>query len=308
MMSDERDCIRRFSFTGLPIRGQWVRLGGVLEEALGVDRYPAPIRTLLAKMLAAVAMLADNIKFKGAVSLQSKGDGSLLRSLAECRAQTHLRAIAHLVDDWQADAPAAAAEHDLRAWLGAGQLAFTLLPDDTNQQPYQGLIELSEPSLEQNLAKYFAVSEQLPTWIFLALSPEAVTGLCLQRLPSRDLATEIELQAHEEAWQTLRLLAETVDAAEMHQHDAAGLLSKLFAEYPCRLFPARVLDFQCTCTRRKTDQTLELLPATEINELLAERGSIDVDCEFCGQRYSYDAIDIQSLRNNTHSRPDTTLH
>ena len=45
-------------------------------------------------MLAAVAMVADGIKFRGAVTLQSRGPGPLSTVLAECRDQHLLRGIA----------------------------------------------------------------------------------------------------------------------------------------------------------------------------------------------------------------------
>ena len=235
-----------------------------------------------------------------------KATAPLLRSLAECREQQYLRAIAHLNE--QVDAPPSSAQGDIRAWLGNGRLALTLLPEDQTQQPYQGMIELSGPTLEDNLADYFATSEQLPTRIFFAHTPTQVTGLCLQRLPNRDLATEIEMETHDEAWHTLNLLADTVTAEELSQHSAEQLLRKLFAEYPCRLHPSRKLAFQCTCSRAKTDHTLELVPPEEIDTLLKELGQIEVSCEFCGHQYLYDAIDIKSLRSNLASRPDATLH
>ncbi len=96
------DILHRFSFADLPIRGQWVRL----EKALGLTTvqrdYPYALQSLLNEMLAAVAMVADNLKFDGAVALQSRGSGVLRRSLAECRNQGLLRGIMHL-DEEQAE-------------------------------------------------------------------------------------------------------------------------------------------------------------------------------------------------------------
>ena len=293
------DSLYRFSFDDLPVRGQWVRLCTCLEAATSVREYPAPIRDLLARMLAAVAMFADNIKFEGAVALQSKGNGALIRTLAECREREFLRGIAH-VDD---EVPPPDDVADLTAWLtGAdgqiGRLALTLIPEPgSDATTYQALVELASGSLADNLKAYFAASEQLPTELYFAATERAVTGLLLQRLPSSASAAEIALDVDDDAWQTITTLASTVTEAELAQLAPQQILRRLFHEYPCRLHPPRSLSHRCSCSREKSDRTLRVLDDEELQSLLEEEGEIVVDCEFCAERYRYDAIDIEALRH-----------
>ena len=139
-----QDCLHRFTFENYPVRGQWVRLTDTIRAANAVREYPEAIKNLLNQMLAAVAMFADNLKFEGAVSLQSRGHGALIRSLAECREQKYLRCIAHL-DEARA---VPAHDNDLAAWLGDGQLALSLIPPaDSQQVPYQGLVALAQTKM-----------------------------------------------------------------------------------------------------------------------------------------------------------------
>lgn len=126
------DQLHRFSFENLPVRGQWVRLTDSLSAANSHRTYPPAVKNLLSQMFAAVAMFADNLKFEGAVTLQSKGDGGpLIRSLAECRDQKYLRGIAHLEEQFQAPPD----PHNLAAWLGKGHLALSLIPHLTAKRP-----------------------------------------------------------------------------------------------------------------------------------------------------------------------------
>ena len=302
----DEDCLHRFSFENYPVRGQWVRLTDTIADANANRAYPAAIKSLLNQMFAAVAMFADNLKFQGAVALQSKGDGALIRTLAECREQKYLRGIAHLNEAF--DTPEQ--PHELSSWLGHGQLALSLIPPpDSQQVPYQGLVELQQVSLSTNLENYFLISEQLPSRLYLADSDESVTGLLLQRLPSSDRATEVTIAAENEAWQAILTLADTVTEQELLQLPAQTMLQRLFAEYPCRLYPARKLSYRCSCSRFKSDRTLRILGAGELQKLFAERGEIHVDCEFCGTRYNYDAVDIGELIGNQSSPPVSgTLH
>ncbi len=313
---DPADVLHRFSFVDLPIRGQWVRLDRVLDGAFAAHAYPGPVRELLAQMFAAVAMFADNLKFTGTVALQSQGPGALRRSLAECREHAYLRGIAHVDAERHAQEPQLNDRVDLTAWLDGGRLALTLIPprDSSQQQTsYQGLIDLEHPTLAACLERYFETSEQLPTRLFFAtrFTPDGAvtgTGLLLQRLPNEDGATEIASQTYDEAWHTIETLAATLTADELAALGPEPLLRRLFAEYPCRLYPSRQLSFKCTCTRAKTDQTLRILPEHELTELLEERGRIDVNCEFCGTNYGYDKLDVTALLKSGGSEPGATVH
>jgi molecular chaperone Hsp33 len=293
---NDHDCLHRFSFEHLPVRGQWVRLTDTVAAANSVLKYPPPIKSLLNEMLAAVAMFADNLKFEGAVALQSRGNGALIRTLAECREQKYLRGIAHLNEEFDEQKGAPDNPGLLSAWLGEGQLALSLIPPaDSHQVPYQGLVALQEASLSTNLESYLLNSEQLPSRIYLASSGTSVTGLLLQRLPTADLASDVTVASEEDAWQSILTLADTVSQAELLALPPAEMLRRLFAEYPCRLHPARMLSYRCTCSRSKSDRTLRVLDDEELAELLREQTEITVDCEFCGSRYTYDAVDVNAL-------------
>ena len=293
------DNLYRFSFTDLPIRGQWVRLQSTLEAAGQYRTYPTQVSELLGQMLATVAMVADNLKFSGAVAMQSQGNGALRRSLAECRDHTNLRGIMHLTDD--TSFPRSnhdGSNHDIGAWLGQGQLALTLIPDEeTGMQPYQGLVALEKQDLAKCLEDYFARSEQLDTRLHFANGVDArgVTGLLLQRLPNHPDASEADCDAAKDAWETLTALTATVTNAELGELDVETLLHRLFHEYPCVLQTPKTLAYQCTCNSERTDSTLMMLGKDDLGALLKEQGEITVDCEFCGRRYGYDAIAVARL-------------
>lgn len=304
------DLLQRFSFDNLPVRGQWVRLNEVVDQATTDKNYPPSLIESLGQMLTAVAMFADNLKFKGAVTLQSKGDGALIRSLAECRDQSFLRGIMHLAEDHQTPQNPS----DITSWLGQGHLALTLIPEPQSQlKPYQGLVELKQLSLAENLENYFANSEQLQTRLFFATRATTTTGLLLQRLPNADHATEMDIDAAQEAWHTLTTLAQTLREEELLEFSPQELLQRLFAQFPCRLHTPRALSYRCTCSRHTSDQTLRILGRKDLQALLQEQsvreqGHITVDCEFCGTRYRYDTVDIAALHSTSPSPQSGTVH
>lgn len=292
------DFLQRFSFPGLPIRGQWIRLDKTLSAMSNYEAYPQGVKILLGEMFAAVTMVADNLKFSGAVSLQSQGDGALARSLAECRDQQYLRGIAHLTEDEARLQPAGT----LADWLGNGQLALSLLPDkSTRMNPYQGLVEIDPAGLATSLERYFEYSEQLQTRLHFASIDGTTTGLLLQRLPDAPDATEAAVAAAQDDWLTLTTLAASVTHHELASLAPQQMLLRLFNEYPCELYNPRKLSFRCTCSTEKSDQTLLVLGRDDLLALASEQPEIHVDCEFCGHRYAYDqqAIDNLLKRNSS---------
>ena len=286
------DLLRRFSFPGIPIRGQWIRLDATLGAIAQYQNYPNNVQALLGEMFAAVTMIADNLKFSGAVSLQSQGNGALVRSLAECRNQQYLRGIAQLNEE-SASAPAATSLAD---WLGKGQLALSLLPDkSTRMNPYQGLVAINPKGLAASLEGYFQNSEQLQTRLHFASLDGATTGLLLQRLPDAPDASESTISQANEDWITLTTLAASVTDEELANLPPEQMLVRLFSEYSCKLYTPRALSFRCTCSSEKSDETLMVLGREDLLALASEQPEIHVDCEFCGHRYAYDRTAVNAL-------------
>jgi molecular chaperone Hsp33 len=66
--------------------------------------------------------------------------------------------------------------------------------------------------------------------------------------------------------------------------------------------------FRCRCTRRRTEAVLKLLGEAETRSVLAERGRVEVTCEYCGKRRHFDAVDVDSLFVESVAPPSDTLH
>ncbi|MET0204308.1 MAG: Hsp33 family molecular chaperone HslO, partial [Casimicrobiaceae bacterium] len=50
---------------------------------------------------------------------------------------------------------------------------------------------------------------------------------------------------------------------------------------------ARPVHARCSCTRRRVENALVIAGRDEIEAALAERGTVEVTCEFCNRRYSF---------------------
>ena len=308
--------LHKFLFEGLPVRGMLVRLTDSWQEVLRrravTGAYPEPVQNLLGEMSAAAALMQANIKFNGSLILQVFGDGPVKLAVAEARSDMSFRATAKVVGEVPADA-------QLEAMLnvqGQGRCAITLDPKDRlpGQQPYQGVVPLHgdqrEPlqQLSQVLEHYMLQSEQLDTRLVLAANGDVAAGLLIQRLPvegegnlgGRRNEDEIGLS---EAFNRVAHLAATLTREELLTLDADTILHRLFWEETVRRFEPLSPSFACSCSRERVRSMLGSLGREESDSILAERGDIEIGCEFCGQQYRFDAVDVGELFTPAQDQP-----
>jgi molecular chaperone Hsp33 len=300
--------LTKFIFEGLPVRGMLVRLTTSWQELLARRAeqapWPTPVRDLVGEMAAAGALMQANIKFNGALVLQVFGDGPVKLAVAEVQPDLAFRATAKVVGE-------VAAEAQLEAMLnvhGQGRCAITLDPQDRlpGQQPYQGVVPLHgdrrEPlqQLSQVLEHYMLQSEQLDTRMLLAADDERAAGLLIQRLPAEGTGRvsgerdEDQIGLNED-FNRIAHLAATLTRDELLKLDAETVLRRLFWEERLRRFEPRRARFACSCARERVAGMLRGLGREEVDSIIAERGEVEVGCEFCGRQYRFDAIDAQSI-------------
>ena len=315
-MDGDMDGLFDFSFEDLPVRGALVRLRDTWSRVIEGHRYPSNVAQLLGEMLGGAALLSHLVKDTD-VALQARGDGPLRLVMAESLMhRTGLRGIARLREDTaeamaaampvSALAPALAPFVDaevapIETLLGKGDLAITLRPSTPaarstrNAEMHQGIVPLEGTSLSGCIEHYFATSEQLPTRLWLTAAGGIAAGLLLQRIPSNPQQSEMSESMAAQYWSELLILAGTLTAGELRNMPVDRLLLNLFHEHRVRLRPPQKLGFHCTCSRDKTEAVLRLLGKDEVDTLLASRGEVDMQCQFCGTNYVFSDSQADAL-------------
>jgi len=231
--------------------------------------------------LAAGVLLSSNLKLPGKLILQIQGQGDLKMLVAETDSNHSSRATARWNEQANLDDG-----RSLIELLGENAVfGITLQPNEG--EPWQGIVPLEGSSIAEMLTHYMLRSEQLETHITLAADGDTASGLLLQRLPEETL--------DEDAWAHVTALADTVTAEELLKLDAQHLLYRLFHETPPRVFEPETLEFACTCSRGKVSDMLLMLGGEEVGSIVAEEGSISVDCDFCNEKYVFDETDVNAL-------------
>ena len=286
------DILRRFIFERFAVRGYVVHLDASWRALIEHHAYPEVVRDTLGESVAATVLLAATLKFDGLLTLQMQGPGPMHLLVVQATHRMAVRGVAR----WRGELPAA--RPSLEALSGGGQLTVTVESGDRGSR-YQGIVPLTSGRLADCFEAYFARSEQLPTRLWLVATPERAAGLLLQRLPSGASASAEELEhsaaAGDEDWNRVLHLAATLTGGELATLPAGELLRRLFHEEDLRLYEPGPVFFQCTCSRERVSGILRSLGEAEVRDILAERGAVEVRCEFCNRAWQYDAVDVAGL-------------
>jgi molecular chaperone Hsp33 len=249
-------------------------------------QYPDAIRETLGEAVVASLLLAATIKFEGVLSLQLQGDGPVHLLLAQCTSGLGVRGLARHRD---VDIGGSLKIRDL---IGAGNLTVTLETDDGAQR-YQGIVPIEGERLADSLQAYFQNSEQLPTRLWLHADAQGASGMLLQKLPGP--AATVDAAAIDDAWRRVQLIADTLTPEELRTLADAEILHRLFNEDDLRLFEPSPVYFRCRCSRERVAGMLQGLGEAETRSVIAERGKVEVHCDFCNRGYVFDAVDVEQL-------------
>ena len=306
--------LHKFLFDGLPVRGMLVQLADVWQEVLKrraanleTGAYPEPVRHLLGEMTAAAVLMQSNIKFNGALVMQIFGDGPLKLAVVEVQPDLSLRATAKVVGELDE----ASTLSQMVNVHNEGRCAITLDPKTKlpGQQPYQGVVPLFDDQrnkldkFSDVLQHYMLQSEQLDTTLVLAANDTTAAGLLIQRLPIKgegNLAAKASMEDEDEIgrnedYNRIAILAASLTADELLNLDAETILRRLFWEEKLVRFEPLAPSFACSCSRERVSHMIRGLGVAEAESILAERGEIEVGCDFCGKQYRYDPVDAAHI-------------
>jgi molecular chaperone Hsp33 len=294
------DALARFVFEDAAVRGALVSLDRACGEILDCHPYPPALKRVLAELLAAAALLASTLKFKGTLIVQLQADGPVRLLVVECDASLSLRATAQWKDR-AAALPETASLLELAGGPEHGRLAITLDPKDGGPL-HQGIVALEATSIATLIEHYLRTSEQIDSRMAIAAEGPRVRGLLLQRLPGATTADE-------KTWTRAAARVEAMPRRALLAHsDAPEWLQTNFPGDDVRLFTAREARFACSCSDERVANTLRMLGRVEVDSILAEQGLIGVTCEFCNRHFTFVAEDARALFDGergtaTRSRP-----
>lgn len=188
--------------------------------------------------------------------------------------------------------PNAQGKLDVGGALGIGVLS--IIKDIGLKDPYVGQTELVTGEIAEDLTYYFATSEQTPSSVALGVlmnkdnTVRQAGGFILQLLPG---ASEEVIDCLEKKLAEITSITALLDA---------GSTPEMILEHVLGQFGLEILDklpaaFSCNCSRERIEKALISVGKKELQEMIDEGKTIEVNCHFCNKHYPVTVEELKQL-------------
>lgn len=286
------DEIVRMIAKDAPIKAAAITGTELVERARAIhDTWPVATaalgRTLLAASLMGNMLKEEN----GSVTLRIKGGGPLGTITAVSDNQGNVRGY---VQNPAVDVPRKAhAKLDVGAAVGSNG-DITVIKDIGLKDPYVGSVQLVGGEIAEDVAAYYAESEQIPTACAFGvlIAPEQTVsvagGYLIQLLPGTEDGVIDQIEAGiREVGAVSGLLAEGITAEELLRRVLAGFELEVLEQTP--------VEYRCYCSRQRVSRALISMGAEELRSMIEEQGGAELTCQFCDKIYSFSREELEEL-------------
>jgi molecular chaperone Hsp33 len=253
----------------------------VLEELRDrFDLWPVPAAAL-GRCLAGAALLQRlATKTPSRLMLEVRGNGPLLRLLAEADDEGNLRGMVGdgrvQVPDWP--------NGKLGVGRAVGKGYLRVLREYEKGNSYNSQVELVSGEIGEDVAHYLSQSEQTRSAVLLGVlgKPSGVAaagGMVVEVLPGASEESVARLESNISGIRGVSHLLEEGGAAHVVEQVLAGLDREIKE--------VRSLRYRCRCSRERLRRHLVLLSAEDREYLRQDDGIVQADCAFCGTRYRF---------------------
>lgn len=231
--------------------------------------------------------LKDNTE---TLSIQIDGNGPLgnIVTVSDCKGN-----VRGYIDNPNVDLPLKSNNKlDVANAVGIGCL--TIIKYLGMKEPYIGRVELQTSEIAEDIAYYFATSQQTPSVVALGVlvdtdyTIKAAGGYIIQLLPGadEDMISKLEANVY-----TLETMTEMLDKG----YDVYRIAKELFLGIDYEILTDSVPEYKCNCSREKMDKNLISLGEKELKDIIEEQGKAELNCHFCKSVYKYTKQDLEKL-------------
>ena len=278
-----------------PVKAMAISARDTVERARAIhDCWPVA-SAALGRLLMAASMIGAAMKNEnGAVTLRVRGDGPLGSLTAVSDSRGNVRGY---VQNPAVDVPGKAkGKLDVGAAVGAdGDL--TVIRDLGLKEPYVGSVQLVGGEIAEDIAAYFAESEQVPTACALGVliapdqTVQAAGGYLIQLLPGAD---EGVVSAVEQGVARLGAVSARLDGGM----NPLELLQEALGAFELEVLETAPVEYRCYCSEERVSRALISMGRDELTSLIEEQGGAELTCQFCDKVYRYSAGDLRRLRDS----------
>jgi molecular chaperone Hsp33 len=266
-----------------------VTTGLVNESCQLHGAYPTAC-TALGRALTGGVLMASLLKMGQRLALKFEGNGPLKKIIVEADYEGNIRGFVAVPE---VDLPPRNGKFDVSGAVGT-EGVLTVIKDIGRKELYNGVVKIRTGEIAEDIAHYFAESEQIPTAVALgvymdpSLEITAAGGFLVQSLPPSDENMIDRLIENIRKLPSYTQMLRSGQAPE-------SILESIFSGIPYVTLEKHELFYRCTCSRERIEKVLVSLGREELADMIEKQGKADVICEFCRKSYHLGRHELEAL-------------
>lgn len=266
----------------------------IVNEGARIHSTSATASAALGRVLTAASLMGSRMKDKGdSLTLTFRGEGPAGMIMA---VSDYFGNVKGYIENPLADAPPKSnGKLDVSGIVGGGYMS--VVRDIGIGEPVTGICNIVSGEIAEDIASYYAESEQTPTVIILGvlvapdLSIRAAGGVFVQLLPNFDEGITDILEKNAPRLSNISdLIAKGLDETALLDIMLEGVEYDVFDEID--------VGYVCDCSRERTERAVRSLGKEEIADIFKEQDTIEVCCRFCDKKYYFTENDFKTGENS----------
>lgn len=264
----------------------------IAAEAARIHNTSPTASAALGRALSLASLFGKTLKVQGgSVTLQFKGGGPGGSLIAVSDNDGNVRGY---IQHPNVDVPRKPnGKLDVGGLIG-GEGNLTVIKDLRMETPYIGTVGLLSGEIAEDLAAYFAKSEQVPTACAagVLINPDGTVSCSgaymIQLMPGYGAEKVDKLE---------RQILQAGNVTDMLR-DGLGpeeILRKVVADEELIVIEELDVQYKCYCSRDRVESALVSIGAEEIESLITEQGMAEVTCQFCDKVYNFTLDELNEI-------------
>ncbi len=264
---------------------------GLVERARQIHNTTPVATAALGRTLTATAIMGSQLKVDdGSVTVQVKGNGPLGAIVCVGDADGYVRGY---LQNPSADLPLRP-DGKLAVGAGVGRGYLMVIKDIGLKDPITGTVALVNGEIAEDLTRYFAESEQIPSACALGVlvdtdcTVKCAGGWLVQLMPG---VKDADIDRLETNLAKLEPMTTMLDKGMSLEEIVQAVLDGFAVDF----LQTDEIGYRCACSREKVERALISMGKTELGKMADEQEKSEVTCQFCDKIYTFSREELREL-------------
>lgn len=266
----------------------------IVAEAERLHKSSAVVTAALGRLLTATSLMGNALKGEDStitVKIDGNGPSGAIIAVADSNGDVRGYAVNPVVEIPLKEN----GKLDVSGAVGTDGTLY-VIKDLGLKEPYNGFVPIATGEIAEDIAAYYAVSEQIPTVCALGvlvnpdLTVRVAGGYIIQLLPAAYGYDEVidKLEANIKAMKPITtLLDEGKDILDIVKIALTGFEVEVLSE--------QTAAYKCNCSRERFEKALKSLNPQELKEMANEMEKAETVCQFCNSVYTFTSDELKSF-------------